>query len=94
MRRLFKQVQLSAEKRHGQIDYYFTRFLTGHGCFRSYLKNDRTSESQECLYCPGATGDINPGTVSGFTVETIWVKRVDLNNSNTEEARIQISQNL
>jgi hypothetical protein len=45
------------ERRHGEVGYYLTQFLSGHGYFRSYLWRMRKVTSAECLYCPGSTDD-------------------------------------
>ncbi|XP_070854609.1 uncharacterized protein [Drosophila suzukii] len=38
------------ERRHGQVDFYLTQILSGHGCFRSYLqrRTHATSYSSAC----------------------------------------------
>ena len=36
------------ERRHGLVTFYLTQVLTGHGCFRSYLKRIGVYESAEC----------------------------------------------
>ncbi|XP_054272570.1 UDP-glycosyltransferase UGT5-like [Macrosteles quadrilineatus] len=36
-RRLIQQVQPWVDRRYGEVDFYLTQFLTGHGFFRSYL---------------------------------------------------------
>ncbi|XP_046685125.1 uncharacterized protein LOC124370866 [Homalodisca vitripennis] len=35
--RLIKEIQPLVERRHGEVDYYHTMFLSGHDYFRSYL---------------------------------------------------------
>ena len=34
------------------MTFHFTQVLTGHGCFRSYLKKIGVYESAECPICP------------------------------------------
>ena len=41
---------------HGEVDYYLTQVLSGHGYFRSYLFKMRKVRSPTCLYC-GAEKD-------------------------------------
>lgn len=41
---------------HGVPDYYLTQFLTGHGCFGSYLHKFRIRENPGCFMC-GAERD-------------------------------------
>jgi len=55
--RLIKQVQPWLERRHGEVDYYLTQFLTGHGYFKSYLHRIGKTGSPDCTYCPGVPDD-------------------------------------
>ena len=55
--RLIKQVQPWVERRHGEVDYYLTMFLSGHGYFRSYLHRMGKADSPDCIYCPGVPDD-------------------------------------
>lgn len=55
--RLITQVGPWIERRHGEIDYYLTQLLSGHGYFRSYLYRMGKSASMDCLYCPGVPDD-------------------------------------
>lgn len=43
------------DREHGEVGYYLTQLLSGHGYFRSYLYKMRKTSSPECLYCPGQT---------------------------------------
>ena len=45
------------ERRHGLMTFHFTQVLTGHGCFRSYLKRIGVYESAECSTCPETDED-------------------------------------
>ena len=36
---------------HGEVNYQLSQFLTGHGCFRAYLKKIRKIEDASCSYC-------------------------------------------
>lgn len=36
---------------HGQMDYFLTQALTGHGCFNAYLERFKKTESAACLHC-------------------------------------------
>ena len=38
-------------REHGQMRYYLTQALTGHGCFRSYLKRFKLTDDNICEYC-------------------------------------------
>lgn len=37
---------------HGEVNFYLTQFLTGHGMFYSYLYKCRRKSSPYCIYCP------------------------------------------
>ncbi|XP_073996375.1 uncharacterized protein [Rhodnius prolixus] len=39
-----------ADRRHGEIDYYLTQFLTGHGYFSSYLGKMGNVATQNCIF--------------------------------------------
>ncbi|KAH8252209.1 hypothetical protein KR032_009296, partial [Drosophila birchii] len=36
--RLIPDISSWVNRRHGEVDFYLTQVLSGHGCFRSYLK--------------------------------------------------------
>lgn len=36
---------------HGEVDYFLTQALTGHGCFNRYLYDRRRSVTSDCPYC-------------------------------------------
>lgn len=39
------------ERKHGQLNYHLTQFLTGHGCFRQFLCSIKKAEDPFCDYC-------------------------------------------
>lgn len=39
------------ERAAGEVDYFLTQALSGHGCFRKYLHGRNRAESPECFYC-------------------------------------------
>jgi len=45
------------ERRHGQVDFYLTQILSGHGCFRSYLKKYGHDTSDGCPSCGSGIED-------------------------------------
>lgn len=49
--RLIQQVKPWVEREHGGITFRLTQFLSGHGCFRSYLHRIGKSDTEECWYC-------------------------------------------
>lgn len=50
-RQLIGEVTPWVERRHGEVDYYFTQLLSGHGYFRAYLHKMGKVGSAECIYC-------------------------------------------
>ncbi|GJQ83279.1 hypothetical protein Trydic_g8871 [Trypoxylus dichotomus] len=38
---------------YGQVSYFLTQFLTGHGSYQAYLCKFGISETDECNYCNG-----------------------------------------
>lgn len=44
-------------RKHGYVNYYLTQFLSGHGCFRSYLYRFGRDSSPFCPYCIGIMED-------------------------------------
>jgi len=58
-KRLIADVRSWATRTHGTINYHMTQFLTGHGCFQSYLLPRSTwVESPECLSCGAPEDDV------------------------------------
>jgi hypothetical protein len=50
-RRLIKEVAPWVERSFGEIDFYMTQCLTGHGCFMAYVKRIGKRQSATCMYC-------------------------------------------
>lgn len=50
-RRLITNVRTWTERRHGEVGYYLTQALSGHGCFMEYLNDIDKIDSRECVYC-------------------------------------------
>lgn len=55
--RLIPYLRPWVTRRHGEVDFYLTQFLTGHGYFRSYLRRMGKMDSEVCLYCAGEVDD-------------------------------------
>lgn len=51
-RTLIKEVDPWLNRAHGEVDYFLTQFLSGHGYFMSYLHSMRKVGSASCIYCP------------------------------------------
>lgn len=52
-KRLIAQISPWINRRHGDINYYLTQFLSGHGLYCSYLFKIGKMANSECVYCPG-----------------------------------------
>uniref|UniRef100_A0A2S2NQQ6 Reverse transcriptase domain-containing protein n=1 Tax=Schizaphis graminum TaxID=13262 RepID=A0A2S2NQQ6_SCHGA len=58
-KRLIPDVRPWVTRTHGMTNYHITQFLTGHGCFQSYLQPRSTwVESPECLSCGDPEDDV------------------------------------
>lgn len=55
--RLIPKIEHWIERRHGEVHYYLTQFLTGHGCFRAYLHRFKLEDSPNCPVCSDAMED-------------------------------------
>lgn len=49
--RLIRDVKTWTDRRHGEIDYFMTQCITGHGCFMKYVHKIRKRNNSSCLYC-------------------------------------------
>ena len=49
--RLIGQIRPWTERKHGEVNYYITQFLTGHGFFLAYLYKIGKVSSIACVYC-------------------------------------------
>ncbi|KAJ8911673.1 hypothetical protein NQ315_014032 [Exocentrus adspersus] len=50
-RRLIADLRPFIRRKHGQLEYYSTQFLTGHGSFKTYLRRIGKAESELCERC-------------------------------------------
>ena len=50
-RRLIPDVRRWCERRHGEVNFFLTQFLSGHGNFGSYLKRFKLKDTDRCSYC-------------------------------------------
>lgn len=48
---LIPDVQKWRNRGHGEVNYYMTQILTGHGCFQAYLKRIGKVDTDVCYYC-------------------------------------------
>lgn len=49
---LIPDLEVWISRRHGYLNFYLTQFLSGHGCFRSYLYRFGHDSSPFCPCCP------------------------------------------
>lgn len=49
--RLIQNIEIWLNRPFGEVDYYLTQALTGHGCFRKFLHHRRRCETPFCPYC-------------------------------------------
>lgn len=49
--RLIPNIRTWISRPYGEVDYFLTQALSGHGCFRRYLYDRRRSETFNCPYC-------------------------------------------
>lgn len=50
-KRLIPQIEPWLTRRHGEVSYYLTQFLSGHGRFRTYQARFKLAPDEECRYC-------------------------------------------
>ncbi|XP_015509714.2 uncharacterized protein LOC107216897 [Neodiprion lecontei] len=50
--RLIPRIDVWLGRNHGEVNYYLTQMLSGHGCFRAYLHRFKHDDSPECPACP------------------------------------------
>lgn len=50
--RLIPNVSVWVDRKHGEVNFHLTQFLSGHGCFRKYLHRFGHAESPLCPACP------------------------------------------
>lgn len=50
-KRLIPKIRPWVGREFGEVNFYLTQFLTGHGYFRRYLNNMGKVRTKDCLYC-------------------------------------------
>lgn len=55
--RLIPNINRWISRPHGEVDYYVTQALSGHGCFNKYLYERRLKETGSCTYCNAEVDD-------------------------------------
>lgn len=72
---IFPIFDLWINRTHGNLNYYLTQVITGHGNFRNYLFKIKKSDNPDCLFCTNVIEDAQ------HVVETCpeWeVHRIDI----------------
>lgn len=49
--RLIPKVEIWVNRSHGELNYYLTQVISGHGCFRAYLYKFKCDDSPDCSAC-------------------------------------------
>ena len=57
-RRLLPALDPWLDRGHGEVNYHLTQMLTGHGCFRAYLRWIRKAPTDSCVYCQDQVDDV------------------------------------
>ena len=57
--RLIKQLAVWTDRKHGEINYFLTQFLTAHGLFRAYLYRMGKVDRPDCIFCKQELDDVN-----------------------------------
>jgi len=48
---LIPNIQTWLERPYGEVDYFISQAISGHGCFRKYLYERNRADSSDCPYC-------------------------------------------
>lgn len=57
--RLIPQLDVWLNRNHGEVNYYITQFLSGHGYFRSYLYKMGKLINPQCKHCEAEEDTVN-----------------------------------
>ena len=50
-RRLINNLEIWLDRKHGNVDGYLCKFLSGHGAIRAYLKRRQLHAAETCIFC-------------------------------------------
>ncbi|CAB0042269.1 unnamed protein product [Trichogramma brassicae] len=56
--RLIPKLKVWVERRHGEVDYYLTQLLSGHGFFKQHSQRYDNTQSAQCPACPRVIEDV------------------------------------
>lgn len=82
-KKLIPSVENWIEMGCAEVDHFVSQFLSGHGCFRYYLKRFRKAEDDRCLYCRDGRVD----TAEHIFECSRWVKEM-------KEAEIELGSRI
>ncbi|PHT96528.1 hypothetical protein BC332_34546 [Capsicum chinense] len=54
LHKLLPSLQIWMERTHGETDFFLSQFMSGHGCFNSYLNRFKLTPSPLCALCLAA----------------------------------------
>lgn len=49
--RLIPNIRRWMDRPYGEVDYFITQALSGHGCFKKYLYERNRADTDVCVYC-------------------------------------------
>ena len=49
--RLIPELATWLNRKHGEVGFYLAQALSGHGCFKAYLRRFQTRDEAMCCYC-------------------------------------------
>ncbi|XP_051161131.1 uncharacterized protein LOC127281456 [Leptopilina boulardi] len=55
--RLIPHLATWLDREHGEVGYYLTQALSGHGCFGHYLHRFKIRKASKCVYCDAQIDD-------------------------------------
>lgn len=56
--RLIPSIEKWINRQHGEVNYYLTQLLSGHGCFGAYLYRFKHTDTPDCPVCKDTQEDV------------------------------------
>lgn len=75
-KKLIPNISEWVDREHGEIDYYLSQIITGHGCFGHYLERFKLKTNDNCQYC----GYSDTPKHTFFECEEFRGERINCNN--------------
>ncbi|CAB0036598.1 unnamed protein product, partial [Trichogramma brassicae] len=63
--RLIPKLKVWVERGHGEVDYYLTQLLSGHGFFKQHSQRYDNTQSAQCPACPRVIEDVEHANFRG-----------------------------